>query len=115
MIIRKSTLAVALFLSVPGVAFAGECVMQVTRSACPGQEATSYTKCGGKQSCDEKAPAASASQCVSKAKAACANSRLDVTKNKKITATYDGVPVDGGKDFCIGHPDFPYASKPACK
>jgi hypothetical protein len=106
----------ALLLSLTfGSAHAGDCVLQVTRTACPGQEKESYTKCDGKASCNESVPAASASQCALKAKTACSNKRYDVTKNKKISATYDGAGVDGGKDFCIGHPDFPHASKPDCK
>jgi hypothetical protein len=116
MFIRKSAYVVALFLFASGVASAADCVLHVTRTACPGQEATSYSKCGGKQSCDEKVPATSASQCVSKAKSTgCANSRYEITKYKKVTASYDGAPVDGGKDFCVGHPDYPYADKADCK
>lgn len=98
-----------------GSAFAGECVLQVTRTACPGQEKESFTKCDGKASCNESVPAASASQCAIKTKSGCANKRYEITKYKKITATYDGAPVDGGKDFCVGHPDYPHASKSDCK
>ena len=116
MLIRKSTYVVALFLLASGVAAAGDCTLHVTRTACPGQEKESFSKCNGTASCDEKKSAASASQCASKAKKeGCANSRLTVTKNKKVTAEYDGAPVEGGKDFCAGHPDFPYANKADCK
>ena len=116
MFIRKSAYVVALFLLTSGVASAGECIFHVTRTACPGQEKESFSKCNGTASCDEKKAAASASQCASKAKKeGCANSRLTVTKYKKVTAEYDGVAVEGGKDFCVGHPDFPYANKPDCK
>ena len=106
--------ALVLCLTV-GSSFAGECVLQVTRTACPGQENESFTKCNGKASCNESVPAASGSQCVLKAKSACGNKRLEITKYKKITATFDGAAVEGGKDFCSGHPDYPYASKPDCK
>jgi hypothetical protein len=116
MLFKKGAFAVALFLCASGVAYAGECVLHVTRTACPGQETVSYSKCNGAQSCDEKKSAASASQCAAKAKKeGCANSRYEITKYKKVTATYDGVPVQGGKDFCVGHPDFPYANKAECK
>lgn len=110
-----SALAALLLTLAMGSTFAGECVLQVTRTACPGQEKESYSKCDGKPGCTESVPAASASQCALKAKSACANKRLEVTKYKKISATYDGSAVDGGKDFCVGHPDFPYAAKPDCK
>ncbi|MEI6803322.1 MAG: hypothetical protein WCK83_09160 [Burkholderiales bacterium] len=112
---RQHVLAAALAVFSVGNALAADCVLSITRSACPGQEKESFSKCDGKASCDETVPAASASQCTLKAKSACSNKRLDVTKYKKVTAKYDGAPIDGGKDFCVGHPDFPYASKPDCK
>ncbi len=115
MSIRHRVFAVALVLFSVGNAFAADCVLSITRTACPGQEKESFSKCDGKASCEETVPAASASQCTLKAKSACANKRLDVTKYKKVTAKYDGTAIDGGKDFCVGHPDFPYASKPDCK
>ena len=106
-----STLA----FSTVNLTYAADCVLHVTRTACPGQEKESYTKCDGKQSCDEQKPAATATLCAAKAKQGCENHRLDITKYKKITASFDGQPVEGGKDFCVGHPGFPYANKPACK
>jgi hypothetical protein len=112
--IRHFAVAIASILFAGNV-LAADCVLHITRTACPGKEAESYSKCNGKQSCDESKPAASANQCQVKAKEACKNSRLDVTKYKKITAEFDGSPVDGGKDFCVGRPDFPYADKPECK
>ncbi len=96
-------------------ALAADCVLQVTRTACPGQEQESFSKCDGKASCVEKKPAADAAACAAAATAACANTRLTITKNKKVTAQFDGSAVEGGKDFCAGHPDYPYASKQDCK
>jgi hypothetical protein len=115
MSIGKNFFAAALLSLAMGGAMAGECVLQVTRNACPGMEKESFSKCNGKAGCSETVPAASSSQCVLKAKSACANKRFDVTKYKKITATFDGTALDGGKDFCVGHPDYPHASKPDCK
>lgn len=115
MLIRNGVVGAVLFCLSLGAAYAGECVLQVTRTACPGKDKESFSKCDGKASCNESVPAASASQCAIKAKAGCSNKRLDITKYKKVTATYDGAPVEAGKDFCVGHPDFPYASKPDCK
>lgn len=112
---RHSVLAAMLLTLAMGSAYAAECVLQVTRTACPGQEKESFSKCDGKPGCTESVPAASASQCALKAKSACANKRLEITKYKKVSATYDGAAVEGGKDFCVGHPDFPYAAKPDCK
>ena len=114
MFTQKSVVAILLMLSL-GTAFAGECVLQVTRTACPAKETESYSKCDGKQSCTEAVPAATASQCAIKAKSSCANKRYDVTKYKRITALYDGTAVEGGKDFCVGHPDYPHVNQPDCK
>jgi hypothetical protein len=87
-----------LCLCVPAIA--GECVLKTTRTACPGKEKDSYAKCGGQASCDEKAPAGSEKECAEKAAKACDNSRPNVTKSKTVFATFDGKPVEGGKNFC---------------
>lgn len=115
MLDKKSHFAVVLFLLTLGTAYAGDCVLQVTRTSCPGKEAESYSKCAGKQSCNQSVAVASALLCASEAKSNCANKRYEITKYKKVTATYDGASVEGGKDFCTGHPDYPHANKPDCK
>lgn len=115
MLAKKSRFTMVLFLFTLGTAYAGDCVLHITRTSCPGKEAESYSKCDGKQSCNQSIPVASALQCASEAKSSCANKRYEITKYKKVTATYDGAPVEAGKDFCIGHPDYPYANKPDCK
>jgi hypothetical protein len=112
---RAKVFAGLLFSLATCGAFAGDCVLQITRTACPGQEKESFSKCDGKANCTESVPAASASQCTLKAKSGCTNKRYEITKYKKVSATFDGAPVEGGKDFCVGHPDFPFASKPDCK
>jgi hypothetical protein len=115
MVFARTLCCAALGLLATAGALAGDCSLNVTRTACPGQEKESFSKCGGSASCVEKKPAASAAQCVAKAKEACANARLTTTKNKKLTAEFDGVALEGGRDFCVGHPDYPYANKPDCK
>lgn len=89
--------------------FAGTCTIHVTREACPGMEKDSYAKCGGKASCDEIKKTGSAEACGKAALEACDNvaARQKQTKNKKITADFDGKPVDSGKNFCeANRPDF---------
>lgn len=115
MTIPHSSLAAMLLTLAMGSVYASECVLQITRTACPGQEKESFSKCDGKPGCTETVPAASASQCSLKAKSSCANKRLEITKYKKVSATFGGQPVEGGKDFCVGHPDYPHFSKPDCK
>ncbi len=87
-------------------AMAGSCDINYTRTACPGKEAISYKKCDGSQSCVKNATADSEESCRAKAVDACANDRLDITKSKVITATFNGKPVlnKGGKpDHCVDY------------
>jgi hypothetical protein len=102
-----SLLLSALFLSICGTqAFAGNCDINYTRTACPGKEEISFKKCDGKASCTKTVTADTADACRVKAVAACANDRLDITKSKVITATFDGKPVQnkvGGTDHCLDY------------
>lgn len=52
-------------------AFAAECALNITRTACPGQERESFSKWDGKASCIEKKPAADATACATTAAEAC--------------------------------------------
>ena len=84
----------------------GECALNYTRTACPGQEAESYKKCDGKQSCTKNVAAASAEKCVEAAVQACANDRLTVTASKVITASFKGKALktkSGKDDMCLDY------------
>ncbi len=95
------------FSTAATTAIAGDCVISVTRTACPGKEAESYKKCDGKQSCEELKETASAEACAKEALKACDNARVEITKSKVITASFDGASVQGGKNFCEDNrPDF---------
>lgn len=97
-----------LFSITASSAFAGNCTLNVTRTACPGQEAISYKKCNGEASCEEYSETATADECKAAAVAACENKRLTVTKSKVITATFDDAPLksaSGGDDFCADFPN----------
>ena len=102
-----SLLLSALFLSIGAAqAVAGSCDINTTRTACTGKEAISYKKCDGKPSCVKTVSVDTADACRAKAVAACANDRLDITKNKVITATFNGKPVQnkaGGADQCLDY------------
>ena len=96
----------AALMATAGTATAGECGVEYIRTACPGKEAESYSKCGGKQSCVLPEPAASAQACQDAALKACANDRLSVTKSKVIKAKFDGKVVmsaSGKEDFCADY------------
>ena len=79
--------------------------LNVTRTACSGQEATSYKKCDGKASCVNYVAAATPEACQEAATKACANDRLTVTKSKVITATFQDKPLKSksGDDFCADY------------
>jgi hypothetical protein len=110
--LATSLLAAACVFTLAGAASAQDkaaaaCVVTTTRNACPGQEAESYKKCEGKQSCSKPVEAASAEACAAAATTACSNDRLEITKSKTITVTYDGKPLkskSGKADMCLDYP-----------
>lgn len=100
---NKSIILAALFsLSLASAAEAA-CVIHFNRTACPGQEQESYSKCGGSKQCDQSDPATTAAACLAAARKACENSRLDITKSKVITAKFDGKSLKGGANFCAAN------------
>jgi len=74
------------------------CVIHYVRTACQGQEAVSFKKCDGQAECDKTKPADSPEACAAAALKSCANSRLDITKYKVITAKFQGQALVGGFD-----------------
>ena len=85
---------------------ASDCDITYTRTACPGQEAESYKKCDGKQSCTKHVTAASEAACVEAAVQACANDRLEITKSKVINAKFKGKALktkSGKDDLCLDY------------
>jgi hypothetical protein len=111
---KIQTIALAAFglMALAQVAQAG-CVIHYNRTACPGQEAVSYSKCNGTKECDKEDSAAiSLKACEQAAAAACANTRLQITKSKVITATFNGKALRGGSNFCASNrPDFNQCAK----
>lgn len=102
----RITLAIACFGSASLVQ-AGSCELMVTRTACPGQEETSYKKCNGEAACSEFLEVDSAAACQAEAVKACENKRLNITKSKVINAKFDDAAVksaSGGDDFCADYP-----------
>ncbi len=83
-----------------------ECSVHYTRTACPGEEATSYKKCNGNQSCVKYKKADSAEACQKAAIKSCRNRRLNITKLKVITAMWKGQAIQapsGSDDFCMDY------------
>ena len=86
----------------------GDCIVHYVRTACDGQEETSYAKCDGEQECDKAKEAASVEECQAAALKSCGNDRLDITKSKVITATYKGEAIkpdaeSDNMDFCLNY------------
>jgi len=105
---KTVVLAALIGLSMASSAFAN-CVVNVNRTACPGKEEVSYSKCGGAKSCDKTEDAGNVAACIAFAKAQCPNSRLDITKSKIVKARFDGKQLPGpyNGNFCSqSRPDF---------
>lgn len=105
----RSILAIAALLAVifsiaPAQAETTDCSVHYVRTACTGQEATSYKKCDGNQSCTKYKKADSMASCQKAAMKSCRNRRLNITKSKTITAKWQGQAIKapgGSEDFCL--------------
>jgi len=102
LVVTLGTVIAAAGFSLP--LYAGDCVVHYERTACKGKEVESFKKCDGQAGCDKQKPANSPEECAAAALKSCNNSRLDITKYKVITATYDGQALVGGFDTS-GNPD----------
>ncbi len=100
---RIVLLSAAILLSINVGAYANQCAVNFTRNACPGKEVESFKKCDGNKSCTKVSEVTSAQECQKVAMKSCANDRLDITKSKVITASFQGKPMktaSGKDDFC---------------
>lgn len=99
-IVIAAALVLPMGLSASPVVLAedGVCVIKYVRTACQGQEVESFSKCDGKAECEKTQTADSTEACAALALEACANSRLDITKYKTITARFSGTELKGGFD-----------------
>jgi uncharacterized protein (DUF2147 family) len=111
--IKSITLAAVLGLAFASSALAADCVVHYDRTACPGKETESYSKCDGKKSCDKDEAGDTEAACIESAKKACENTRLEITKSKVITATFKGKSLKGEYDGSFCAPDRPDFNK--CK
>ncbi len=99
-----TTLAVIMLIPASYAANAGECAVNYVRTACAGQEETSFKKCDGEKECTKLKTASSVEECRKVATESCSNSRLDITKSKVITAKFEGEAIQtasGKDDFCL--------------
>lgn len=88
------------------VASTTQCAVHYTRTACPGQEDTSFKKCDGQASCVKYKEADSMEACQTAAVKSCRNRRLNITQLKVITAKWQGQAIQsasGSDDFCMDY------------
>ena len=83
-----------------------KCEITYDRTACKGKDAESFAKCDGKKTCTKVESAEDESECKEAALKACANSRVDVTKSKVVTAKWGDKEImskSNKKDFCADY------------
>ena len=83
-----------------------KCELMYERVACKGKEKESYAKCDGNKTCTKVESAEDEKECMEAALKACPNSRLDITKDKKVTAKWKGKELlskSGKADFCLDY------------
>ncbi|MGZ3655132.1 MAG: hypothetical protein ACXVB9_01795 [Bdellovibrionota bacterium] len=126
-VVKSVLLLVVGFTS--AAAFAGDCVITTTRTACPGKQQESYSKCPGNvQTCSATVAANDQKACADAALKACSNARFDITKYKVVTAKFNNTDFTRGQDFCnrdgatsdasykyIVRDNFPHRDQADCK
>ncbi len=96
-----------LLVTPPLSAVAEECVLTVTRIPCPAHEELCYSKCRGQLACVEHSGANTREACAHEALLNCRIYRSGITRAKQVTATFNGEPLNDGKDFCVpARPEF---------
>lgn len=104
---KKYLFILAAVICMPSASYAEgdtQCAVNYTRTACTGEEATSFKKCDGNASCTKYKEADSADACRVAAMKSCRNRRLNITQAKVITAKWQGAELltaSGNSDFCV--------------
>lgn len=91
--LMKMAAAVVLFTSIS--AQAGDCVLKISREACPGKETEAYKPYNGKKETEEKKSAADEAACKKEAEKASKIVRKGTLSVKTVIATLDGKAVAG--------------------
>lgn len=101
-LIYTSVLLSGLFAS--QAVFAGECVLAITRTACPGKEAEAFKPYDGKTTTEEKKKLSSAGACIKAGEGAARIIRKGTLSGKSVEAKFDGAAVAGS----------PFSAKAEC-
>jgi hypothetical protein len=94
-----SKLIVAASLVLSSSAFAGECLLSITRVPCPGKDVEAFKPYAGQKTTEEKKSSADAVACTKEAEKASKIVRKGTLAKKTVLAKFDGAAVDGGKEF----------------
>jgi hypothetical protein len=102
----KTLLLIASLLAAAS-AQAGDCVVSVKRTPCPGKTEEAFKPYGGKEQTEETKSADSADACRKLAADQCAIKRKGVLLSKEVKAKFGSTPVGGGANLCDPKsPDF---------
>lgn len=93
----KAKLFVAAISLISSAAFAGECAISITRTACPGKETEAFKPYNGKTTTEEKKDVADAAACIAMADKTVKIVRKGTLGKKVIKGTFAG--ADLGKTF----------------
>lgn len=92
--LKLTVIAAILFAS---NAYAGDCVIKINRTACPGKTTEAYKPYNGKVETEEKKSLADQKACEAEAEKASKIVRKGVLTQKRTIASFDG--KDSGKSF----------------
>ncbi len=93
----KATLFIAAVTLVSATAFAGDCTISITRSACAGKETEAFKPYGGKTTTEEKKDVADIAACSAFADKTSKIVRKGTLSKKVVKGTFAG--ADLGKSF----------------
>ncbi len=93
----KAKLFIAAVSLVSSTAFAGECTISITRTACPGKETEAFKPYNGKVTTEEKKDVADAAACSAMADKSSKIVRKGTLGKKVVKGTFAG--ADLGKSF----------------
>ena len=108
---KKNMLILAASVFVGLHAFAGECVMTIDRTPCPGKEAEAREPYKGVNPTIEKKGTADEKACLDLSKKACKIVRKGTLSKKSLTGKFDGKALEAGGNICASVPE----SAVACK
>lgn len=74
--------------------WAGECVIDITRDACPGKDAEAYKPYDGKKTTQEKKKVKDEADCETFANKSAKIVRKGTLSKKTVQAAYDGKKID---------------------